>query len=99
MKFMVAKLPNFFKNSEKSLNAKKTTKNQTQSRKEQEIQINLCCDGRKGFITSQNQCRHYGGPCTPIFVTKNAFFETSNNDKKTDNDAERNNNAQSRLID
>ena len=41
-----------------------------------------------------------GGPGGPLFwVTKNTFFGTSSNDKKTDNDAKRNNNIQSYLLD
>ena len=53
----------------------------------------------KGLLLCKISVVSTGVLAPPIFVTKNALFETSNNDKKIDNDAERNNNAQSRLID
>ena len=36
---------------------------------------------------------------TPFWLTKNAFFRTSCNDKKTDNDAKTKNNIQSYQLD
>ena len=40
-----------------------------------------------------------GGLAPPFWFTKNTIFGTSCTDKKTDNDAKRNNNVQSYLLD
>ena len=52
-------------------------------------------------LNGSNQCRRYGGAkagrtplsaaCAPFWFTKNTAFETSRNDKTTDNDGKRNN--------
>ena len=39
----------------------------------------------------QEGCTHLTAACAPFWFTKNTVFETSHNDKATDNDGKRNN--------
>ena len=52
----------------------------------------------KKFCHLANSVPLLRGPCPPCWFTTNVFFWTSCNDKKTDNDAKRNNNIQSFLL-
>ena len=87
MKFGITKQPKtFYKNTEKSLNAKKNNYKELSSIEGRNVNTSLCYDRTKSFITLQNWSRRYGvarGPCPPVWLTKNTFFGTSCNDRRS----------------
>ena len=101
MKYGIAKLPQtFYKNTEKkSLNAKKQIISSIEDRK---VNTSLCYDRRKSFITWQVRAvaiEDQEGLAPHFRLEKILFFGTSCNDKKTENDAKKNNNHPSYLLD
>ena len=62
MKFGTAELPKtFYKNTEKSLNAKKKNNKELSSFEDRKVNTNFCYGQRKSFVTWQIQCRCCGG--------------------------------------
>ena len=64
MKFGSAKLPKTFTTiPHKNFKRKKNSSNKELSLIEnRKVNTNLCCDGRKNFVTRKIQCRRYVGP-------------------------------------
>ena len=86
MKFGPVKLPKtFYKNTEKSLNAKKNNNKELSLFEDRNVNTNFCYSGRKSFATWQVQCHCYGGPWRPYppsWVTKIRFLEHHVRSKK-----------------
>ena len=100
MKFGIAKLPKtFLQRYQKKFKRKKNNNKELSSTKDRKVNTNLCYDGKKSFDLGKFSPVASEDLAPPFPFNKNTFFETSCNDKKTNNEAIRKSYIQSYLND